>query len=106
MADADESDTTGTSILFVFGATPTYVHSRQDLPTDGDVENAIAGLDKFDIGVLLTNEANDFGRIDRGERHMSAELHACESGYVVESLTVFAAAECQIIAIGGVVLEG
>lgn len=106
VADADEGDTTGTGILFVFGATPTYAHSRQDLPTDGDIENAVAWLDKFDIGVLLTNEADNLGRVDRGERHMGAELYACESGYVVESLTVFAAAECQIVAIGGIVLEG
>ena len=83
MTNTDERDTAGTGILFVFGATPTHAHSRKNLPTDGDIEDTIARLDKFDVGVLLANEANDFGRIDRGERHMGAEFHACESGRMI-----------------------
>ena len=106
VADADESDTTGTGILFVFGATPAYAHSRQDLPTGSDIENTIAGPDKLDIGVLLTNEADDFGRVDGCERHMGAELHTCESGYMVKDLAILASAECQVVAVGGVVLSG
>lgn len=83
MTNTDESDATGTGILLIFGTTPSHAHSRKNLTADGDIENAIAGLDKFDVGVLLADEANDFGRIDRGERHVGAEFHACESGHMI-----------------------
>lgn len=90
VTDSDENNIARADALFIDPATPSYQPCRKHAFLTGLVIDADFRLYHIYVRIVLAAELDYFWWIDGRKPHVSLELHACNLGNVIKTLTILA----------------